>query len=132
MSIKNQLAVQIKQAAEADAQRKRAQQAKEARAIESFTPIASAMQSLKDELKDLDGVSINVNPNSVTIKLGSVTRLESSMHAFSMEFSVRERNDWGFPSYEVSERVHRFESSDQVIEFIIKKTAEHVAKQRGA
>jgi hypothetical protein len=93
-----------------------------------FKPIAEALKELSNELSDIDGLSISVGQNQVRVKLGDVTTLESCRYFFTNEFSVDEKNQWGEPSYELTERTHRFETSEQVIDYFVKECAEYVAR----
>jgi len=84
------------------------------------------MQELSDELSDIDGVIIRISENRVKVKFG-VTTLESFRYEFTNEFSVRETNRWGYPSSDITDRTHRFDTSTQVIEYFVKECAQYVA-----
>lgn len=111
MSIKDKLAEELENASKEEEKRKLERKASELEAIELFKPIMLAMQELGDQLKDVDGLSIRASENSVNVKLGEVTTLESSRYFFTNEFSIDEKNRWGYPSYETMERSHKFDTS---------------------
>lgn len=128
MSIRDKLADELAKASKEEGGKRFGKKARELEAIELFKPIAEAARELSVELKDINGLSISVRKNQVRIKLGDVTTLEFCRYFFTNEFSVDEKNQWGEPSYELTERTHKFETSEQVIDFIVKECAEYVAR----
>lgn len=130
MNIKNKLAEELAKASKEEDKKDLEQKALELEAIELFRPIAEALEELRNELSEIDGLSITVGKNAARVKLGDVTTLESCRYFFTNEFSVYEKNSWGEPSYETTEQTHRFESSQQVIDFFIKESAQYVARNK--
>lgn len=128
MSIKDKLAEGLAKASKEETQKNLKKKALELEAIELFKPIAETLKELSNELSDIDGLSISVGQNHVRVKLGDITTLESCRYFFTNDYSVYEKNQWGEPSYELTERTHRFETSELVIDFFVKECAEYVAR----
>lgn len=130
MNIKNKLAEELAKASKEKGKKDLEKKALELEAIELFRPIAEALEELKNELSEIDGLSITVGKNKTRVKLGDLTTLESCRYFFTNKFSVDEKNSWGELSYDTTERTHRFESSQQVIDFFIKECAQYVARSK--
>ena len=130
MNIKDKLAEELAKASKEEDKKDLEQKALELEAIELFKPIAEALEELSNELSDIDGLSIRSGKNQVNVKLGDITTLESCRYFFTNEFTVDEKNQWGEPSYELTERTHKFETAEQVIDFFVKKCAEYVARSK--
>jgi len=127
MSIKDKLSEEIEKAAKVKDKNDLEQKDRDQKAVELFKPITEALNELSNELSDIDSISIRVIENHVKVKLGDVTTLESFRYFFFKELTVDEKNQWGYPSYDVMERTHKFDTPEQVIEFFVKKCAEYVA-----
>ena len=127
MSIKDKLTEELAKASKEEDKKDLEQKAHEQEALELFKPITEALNELSNELSDIDGINIRVTQNHVRVKLGDVTTLESYRYFFFKELTVDEKNQWGYPSYDVMERTHKFDTSEQVIDFFVKKCAEYVA-----
>lgn len=101
---------------------------KEEEAKRNFRPIFDAANELQRLVADKPEIVIFVSEISVRIKLGSVTSLECGRFFTEKDIYVLETNKWGLPSYETTERKVRFESVEKLIEFLVTRVGEHLAK----
>ena len=131
MNIKDKLSNELINASNSEEKSKLEEEALKIEAIELFRPISDAAKELKKELSNTEGLSILVSENSCIVKLGNKT-LTTSRYFFTREFSVEEVIQWGFPSDERFEGRHTFKTSNEVIEFIVKESAEYAVQKKTA
>jgi hypothetical protein len=128
MGIKDKFSQALKKASLDEEKSKAERKTLEVEAQRLFKPIAEAMEQLSQELSGINGLSIKFSANNCMIRLGNQI-LESCRYFFDREYSVRETNRWG---EETLEQIHHFETSEQVIEFLVEMCAKYAAQKSDA
>lgn len=130
MDIKRLLDKELQATEQAKKEKEKSDAALEQEAAKLFQPIVSAMEELRSELSSYPEIQFTISKHFVKVRLGEDTRLESHRYGWSHNFVVDETNTFKYPEYEVLEQNHKFDDTESVISFIVKKCAEYVAEIR--
>lgn len=96
--------------------------------IEFFSDLYESLQILEKEASSIEGAKFFVNRLSTRIRLGRELTMEITSSPWMKEFIVDETIQWGFPSYDRSEKRYTYKTENDVMDYILKKVAEYVAR----